>query len=170
MNALGPVRQFGFMTRDIRQSVAFFVEHLSIGPWFLSEMATLSNTRYRGEPVTPTLSVAFAHYGGLEYELMQVHGGEASMWAALLDKPFEREMLHHWCAWPEDYDAALSEATALGYRVVQDGATARGRFAYLETAGVDMALEITEATPARKELQALVANSALDWDGRTHFI
>lgn len=165
--AFGPVRQLGFMTRDLEASIDLFVTQLGIGPWLTLPSGPLADTRYRGVPCTPNLSVAFAYRDGLEYELMQLNDDTPSMWRDLLDLPFERERLHHWCIWPTDYDAALREAIALGYAEVQEGATGRGRFVYLRQPGTDLWLEITEATPGRKALQALVVEGAQGWDGAT---
>lgn len=163
---LGKISQIAFMTRDIRASIGHFAGHLGIGPWFMIEGGGFAECRYRGEPCDPRLTTAFACARGMEFELMQLDNDAPSMWRDALQKPFARESFHHWCRWPEDYDAALAAALSQGYRIYQDGSTARGRFVYLEHPGAsDDILELTEPTPARRAFQALVADAGRTWDG-----
>jgi catechol 2,3-dioxygenase-like lactoylglutathione lyase family enzyme len=160
MTPLGQVTQIGFMTRDIRRSIDYFVTHLGIGPWFLTEHASFATCRYRGQPSEVDLAVAFANARGMEFELMQLNAGGASMWREVLRGGFAREQMHHWCLWPTDYDALIGRAARLGYETLQDGGTARGRFAYLsDPANSDVVLEVTESTPARRAFQRLVAEA-----------
>lgn len=169
--SLGKITQVAFMTRDIRASIDHFADHLGIGPWFMIEGGSFADCRYRGTPSRPILTTAFANARGMEFELMQLDNDEPCMWRDALAKPFVREAFHHWCHWPDDYDATFSEATAQGYRVYQDGATTRGRFAYLEHPETpDDILELTERTPARRAFQDLVADSGRDWDGSRRII
>lgn len=166
MTPLGQVAQIGFMSRDIRRSIDYFVTHLGIGPWFLIEHASFATCRYRGQPSEVDLSAAFANARGMEFELMQLNGGGPSMWADLLKGDFAREQLHHWCIWPADYEELLRRAAGLGYETLQDGGTGRGRFAYLlHPDNADIVLEVTETTPARRAFQKLVAAAGANWDG-----
>jgi hypothetical protein len=168
---LGRITQVAFMTRDIHASIDHFSDHLGIGPWFMIKGGTFAECRYRGEPSRPVLTTAFANARGMEFELMQLDNDEPSMWRDALAMPFARERFHHWCHWPDDYDATLSQARTQGYGVYQDGATTRGRFAYLEhPASPDDILELTERTPERRAFQELVAEAGRAWDGRRRII
>ena len=168
LTPLGKIAQLAFVTRDIRRSVDYFVEELGIGPWFLIERATFTSCRYRGRPSAVELSAAFANPGGgMEFELMQlIRDDGQSMWRDALAAGFVREALHHCCIWPDDYDSTLGDAAAKGYDIIQDGATARGRFAYLHRAAdADHIIELTESTPGRRAFQQLVADAGRNWDG-----
>ena len=112
-------------------------------------------------------AAAFASAGGLEFELMQLlDDGGPNMWREALSQPFERDALHHFCIWPDDYEASLADAMSRGFTVVQDGGTPSGRFVYLsQPGGGDHLLEITESTPRRRAFQKLVADAAGGWDG-----
>ncbi|TKT75737.1 VOC family protein [Aquamicrobium sp. LC103] len=162
----GAINQIAFMSRDIAASIDHFVDRLGIGPWLMIEGGRFAATRYRGVACNPTLTTAFASARGMEFELMQLDNDEPCMWRDALQKPFAREAFHHWCRWPDDYDAALADAFSQGYRVYQDGATTRGRFVYLENPqSPDDILELTERTPPRRDFQELVAAAGLAWDG-----
>lgn len=164
--SLGKITQVAFMTRDIRASIDHFAEHLGIGPWFMIEGGSFTECRYRGTPCAPRLTTAFANARGMEFELMQLDNDEPCMWRDALQRPFTREIFHHWCHWPDDYDACLAEALRLGYGVYQDGSTTRGRFAYLEHPDQpDDILELTERTPGRRAFQEQVAEAGRRWDG-----
>lgn len=165
------ITQVAFMTRDIRASIDHFADHLGIGPWFMIEGGTFAECRYRGAPSNPRLTTAFANARDMEFELMQLDNDEPCMWRDALAKPFAREAFHHWCHWPNDYDATFAEAIAQGYRVYQDGATTRGRFAYLDhPQSPDDILELTERTPARRAFQELVAEAGRAWDGSRRIV
>lgn len=168
LTPLGKVAQIAFVTRDIRASIDYFAEHLGVGPWFLIERSAFTHCLYRGRPCAVEISAAFANAGGIEFELMQlIRDDGASMWRDALDADFERERLHHWCIWPDDYDLTFGRAVAIGYAALQEGATPRGRFAYLQRASdPDHIIELTESTPGRRAFQKLVADAGRDWDGR----
>lgn len=169
--SLGKITQVAFMTRDIGASIDHFVDHLGIGPWFMIAGGGFAETRCRGAPCSPRLTTAFANARGMEFELMQLDNDEPCMWRDALARPFAREAFHHWCHWPDDYDATLAAALAQGHRVYQDGATARGRFVYLEHPGSpDDIIELTERTPARRAFQERVAQAGRDWDGTTRIV
>lgn len=169
--SLGQITQIAFITRDIRASIDHFARHLGIGPWFMIEGGSFAECRYRGVPCDVRLTTAFAHARGMEFELMQLDTDVACMWRDALRRDFAREAFHHTCLWPDDYDATLSAALALGYGVYQDGATARGRFVYLTHPDApDDVLEITEGSPERRAMQAMVAEAGRNWDGRTAIV
>lgn len=169
--SLGKITQCAFITRDINASIHHFTRHLGIGPWFLIEGGSFTECRYRGEPCDVHLTTAFANARGMEFELMQLDNDVPCMWLDALAQDFSRETFHHWCLWPDDYDATLVGAEALGYRICQDGATARGRFVYLDHPDApDDMLEITERSPARRAMQEMVAEAGRGWDGKTAIV
>lgn len=171
LGSLGKITQVAFVTRDIRASIDHFTRHLGIGPWFLIEGGRFAECRYRGVPCEVQLTTAFAHARGMEFELMQLDTDVPCMWRDALQGSFVREVFHHWCLWPDDYDATLNAALDQGYRVYQDGATGRGRFVYLQHPGSpDDVLEITERSPARRAMQEMVAKAAETWDGKTAIV
>lgn len=166
---LGKITQIAFMTRDIQASIEHFVDDLGIGPWFVLERSVFSHSTYRGAPSTVDLTTAFAFGRGMEFELMQVNNDEPSMWRDAAKGEFVRERFHHWCIWPQDYDATLADARARGYETLQEGATPRGRFIYLTNKrSPDEVLELTESTPERRAFQKLVADAGVNWNGREH--
>lgn len=160
------ITQIAFMTRDIWRSIDHFAAHLRVGPWFVMEGGTFAECRYRGVDCAPRLTTAFASARGFEFELMQLDNDVPCMWRDALAAPFAREAFHHWCVWPDDYDAKLDEMLALGHRIYQDGSTARGRFVYLQhPERPDDIVEITERTAERRAFQERVAEAGRVWDG-----
>ena len=87
MLTLGTITQTASITRDIRKSIDYFVDHLGVGPWFIIERSTFTNSTYRGEPVEVDLTTAFASAHGMEFELMQPNSKSPSMSTDALDWP-----------------------------------------------------------------------------------
>src|SRR3954447_25038656 len=66
----GAVRQNGYVVRDLDVAIASWVA-IGVGPWFTLREITQPNSRYRGQPSSPTLSIGFANSGPLQLELIQ---------------------------------------------------------------------------------------------------
>jgi hypothetical protein len=162
----GPITQLAFMTRDIHASIAYYTQRMGIGPWFLAERSRLTG-HYRGQPCEFLLSVAMAHAGGVQLELMQTDDEVPTIYLDWTRRSFVREVQQHVCVWPDDYDGKIALALAAGYENVQDGETGNGRFIYLAHAdSPDHVVEITEQTPKRRAFNTGVANAANGWNGR----
>jgi len=167
MSALfGPLTQVAYVTRDFRASLEFQIRQLGVGPWFVMERAVHTHN-YRGVPVQFTMSVGLANAGDLQIEIMEQHDDAPTVYRDALRRDFVRDYQHHLCMWPEDYDAKMAAASAMGYRLEQDGGNHRGRFAYLShPAHPEHMIEFTEATPDRRAFNAAIAAAARTWDGR----
>lgn len=164
-HALGPIRQLGFLTRDIHAAMEFYSNSLRIGPWFFGE-AKFESLEYLGKPTAPALSFAVAAWGGLQIELMEPHGEGPSAVHAWMHREYTQALQHHVAVWPEDLDTALAAATAGGFEIVQDGTTAAGRFLYLiNPANPECILEMIHATPPRRAFNQHVVDASVAWDG-----
>ena len=163
----GPLRQMGFVVRDVEKAMRHWVEVCGVGPWFHARDAVLPEFTYRGARHDGLrLSVAFANSGDVQIELIQQLCGTPSMFRDFLAEGGGREGLQHWAAWPEDYDGLYRRALAGGCTVGQEGMLGGGRFAYLATEGhPGTVVEIVERTPARRSRAESIRAAALDWDG-----
>lgn len=166
IETLGPIRQLGFLTRDIHASMAFYSATFGIGPWFFGERAHFESLEYLGRPSAPDLAYAVAAWGDLQLELMEPRGAGPSAVHAWMDRDYSQLLQHHVAIWPEDLDAALAAAADGGFEIVQDGTTAAGRFLYLiNPANPECILEITHSTPPRRAFNQHVVDAAAGWDG-----
>lgn len=161
---VGPVRQIGYVVRDLEKALDEWVA-LGVGPWFVvREHAQQVN--YRGEPCEVTISIALANSGELQVELIHQHGDTPSIFTEFLDSG--REGYHQLAWWPDDFDAAVAAAEAAGWPVVWSGGEeTTTRFAYVEPAagGPATVFELMELTDVTRGMGTFVRDAAKDWDG-----
>ena len=160
----GPMRQVGIVVRDIRAALTHWSGAASVGPWFYAPSLDYSSFHYRGVPGKLRLAVALANSGGMQIELMQPLDDSPSMFNDFLRAGHEG--MHHWCVWPDDYDACVERALSAGWRIGQGGDSPRGRWVYFEsTAHPGTVVEVAEASEGRRRINAGVAAAAEGWDG-----
>lgn len=162
----GPLRQMGFVVRDIDKAMRHWVEVCGVGPWFYAEKLPLDHFRYKGKNYDDIhLSIALANSGDVQLELIQQRDEYPSMYRDFLAAGHEG--LQHWSSWPENYRELYDRAIAGGWKVGQEGDTPRGPFVYFLNEGhPGTVIEMAEATPTRRRIFEAVRLAAVDWDGR----
>lgn len=162
----GPMRQIGYVVRDIEKAMRQFSDVCMIGPWFYSEQAKFDSMTYNGNDCSDLrMSMAFANSGDMQIELIQQRCDTPSMYLEFLAGG--REGVQHWSSWPENYHEVYRRALEHGLTVWQEGMHPRGPFAYFRTNGVDgTVVEISELTPGRRSFFDRVRAAAASWDGR----
>jgi len=162
----GPLRQVAFLCRDIDASMRFYTDHLGVGPWFVMERVTLTDSTYRGAPCDIVLSAALAAWGPIQIELLQQHDDKPSIYRDWYQRAFTREVQHHVAYWVEDLAGTIARARDDGFQVEQEGWVPRGGFVYLtHPNNPDQVLELTERSAARDAFNAAIANAAVCWTG-----
>jgi 4-hydroxyphenylpyruvate dioxygenase-like putative hemolysin len=76
------------------------------------------------------LRYAESGFGGLKFEIVEPLEGE-SIYKEFLDK--KGEGIHHLAFVVDDLDAEIAKMAERGFKVIQTGQTARGKFAYFDT-------------------------------------
>lgn len=162
----GPVRQLGYVVRDIERAMLHWSNELGIGPWFYNERFTFNSFVYAGERHDGLqISVAMANSGAMQIELIEQRCRTPSMYLDFLESCGEG--LQHLAFWPDDYEAAYRSAIESGYVVGQEGELPRGRFVYFKSDGPPgTVFEFNEITPVRREIIETIANAGRAWDGR----
>jgi glyoxalase/bleomycin resistance protein/dioxygenase superfamily protein len=160
----GPLRQMGYVVRDIEKAMAHWVEVCGIGPWFYAERLPLDEFRYKGVVYDIEMSVAFANSGDMQIELIQQRNDVPSLYQDFLRAGHEG--LQHWSSWPENYHELRDRALKNGWTIAQEGDTPRGPFIYfLQEGHPGTIIEMSEATPTRKRIFEAVRQAAIGWDG-----
>ncbi len=161
----GPIRQNGYVVRDIESALRHWTEVLGVGPFFYFERVPVEDFRYRGAPSPLEVSIALANWGELQIELIQQRNDAPSMYRDFLEAG--REGLQHVAVWTEAMDAELERLAAVGFRVGQSGTIgAGGRFVYLETeAHPGTVVEVSEISGPKGRFFAHVKQAAAEWDG-----
>ena len=166
--ALGPIRQNGYVVRDMEAALDHWTRVVGVGPWYLIEPVELDWFRHRGEESRPALSIALANSGDLQLELIQQHDDAPSLYREFLDAGHEG--LQHVAFWSTRYGALRDEMLAAGQVLGHEGQIGgeQGRFAYFETPGTPPGgvVEISDVSGSKGRFFEAIRGAAVDWDGR----
>ena len=81
----GPLRQMGYVVRDIEAAMRHWVEVCGVGPWFYAGRLPLTAFTYRGARHDGIhLSIALANSGDVQVELIQQRCDTPSMYRDFL--------------------------------------------------------------------------------------
>ena len=89
----GPIRQNGYVVKDVRAAMDHWVKVLGVGPWFYFDRVKIDWFRHRGAASNVELSIALANSGDLQVELIQQRNDVPSMYREFLGAG--REGLQH---------------------------------------------------------------------------
>jgi hypothetical protein len=161
----GPIRQIGYVVRDIEAAMVHWSTVNGVGPWFYVNKFAFNRFSYRGRDYSGLdAAVAMANSGDLQIELIQQRCQTPSMYLDFLNQ--SGEGLQHVAYWPDDYDAAYADAIKRGNVVGHEGELPRGRFAYFESSGhPGSVFEFNEITPTRRQIIETIRTAAATWDG-----
>ena len=163
----GPVRQAGYVVRDIEAAMDYWSRELGIGPWFYNPRVPIVNYRYEGQAYQPHNSVALANSGYVQVELIQTRNDVPSMYRDFLQAG--RTGLQHVAYWTEQYDADLTRLLAEGFKPVMSGEVGeRGRFVYFDTEyHPGTVIELSEVAGPKGRMFDLIRRESEGWDGKT---
>jgi hypothetical protein len=162
----GPIRQNGYVVRDIQAAMQHWIDVLGVGPWYYIDRVKTDYFRHRGQDSGVEMSIALANSGDLQIELIQQRNDAPSMYKEFLDAGHEG--LQHVAFWSTDYQAAYDRALGLGYTVGHEGQIggAQGRFAYFDSgAHPGSVIELSDISGGKGRFFEHVRKRALDWDG-----
>ena len=162
----GPMRQVGYVVRDIEKAMNHWATVCTVGPWFYFERSAFQTFVYNGRNYDDIqISVAFANSGDIQLELIHQRCNTPSMYQEFLAAGHEG--MQHWSSWPENYDELYKRALDHGYTVCQEGTHTRGPFVYFRNEGhPGTAIEMSELSSGRRRFFDMVREAAIDWDGR----
>lgn len=166
--SFGPIRQMGYVVDDIDAAMRHWIDDLGVGPFYYIEEQPFVNFRYKGAPSSPVISVALAHSGGVQVELIQQRNDEPSAFREFLDSG--EEGLQHVAFWTTSFDEHVREAGRRHMVALQDGWSGSGRpderFAYFTHRGHrGTVVELSEISGRKGALFAAVEDAAQRWDG-----
>ncbi|MFE4501988.1 VOC family protein [Rhodococcus sp. NPDC056743] len=164
----GPLRQLGYVVRDIDSALKYWIDVVGVGPFFFVEDQPLNDFLFRGEPSAPRFSVALAHSGSAQIELIQQHNNEPSAFREFTDRGLEG--LQHVAYWTTDFDRHLTESKQRGLVELQSGRSGSGapdeRFVYFEeSAYPGTVVELSEVSGRKGNLFRAIEAASQGWDG-----
>lgn len=163
---LGPIRQNGYVVRDVEAAMDHWMRWHGVGPWFLIERVELDWFRHRTLDSAPDLSIALANSGDLQIELIQQRNDAPSLYREFLDAGHEG--LQHVAYWTTGYQTLYDELCASGYRLGHEGQIGGpdGRFAYFDSdAHPGTVVEISDISGSKGRFFERVRGAAAEWSG-----
>ena len=127
--------QLGIVVKDIHQAIGHYTRLLSIRPWYRARIVK-SSIYYGGKPIDLELDIAVGYSGRLQFELIQVIGGEPNIYTDLLDT--RGQGIHHIGFVVGRISERIESFKKSGLQPVQHGTLetkgrAITRFAYFDT-------------------------------------
>ena len=161
---LGPVRQVGYVVKDIEKAMQEWVR-LGVGPWFYTEKVPVEDFQYMGKPYDLNMSVALTHSGYIQVELIQQRNDAPSLYRDFLET--RAEGIQHVSHWVEDFDEKSEILIDLGYIIGHSGNIGpNGRFAYFVKDRLPgTILEVSEVSGFKGEFFEAIADICTNWDG-----
>lgn len=163
----GPVRQNGYVVRDIQASMRHWIETLGVGPFFYIEKVPIDWFRHRGVAQELDMTIALANSGDLQIELIQQNNDAPSMYREFAAK--HGEGLQHMSWWSmtyqADYDAALERGLTIGHEGQINGPN--GRFVYFDTdlTHAGTVIELSDVSGTKMRFFDHIRRAAEGWDG-----
>lgn len=161
----GPIRQNGYVVRDIEAALKHWTEAVGVGPFWYFDRVPIESFQYRGASSPMEASIALANSGDLQIELIQQRNDAPSMYQDFLQAG--NEGLQHVAYWTESFDRDLETALEAGFRVGQSGQVgADGRFVYFESDGhPGTVVELSEISGEKGRFFTHIREAASRWDG-----
>ncbi len=164
---LGPVRQNGYVVRDIRAAMDYWVNTVGVGPWFYIDNVKIDYFRYRGREEELTMSIALANSGDLQLELIQQRNDAPSLYKDFLEAGHEG--LQHIAFWTNDYQAAYDDFVTKGHTVGHEGQIGgpQGRFSYFDVDAPHPGalIELSDISGPKGQFFEYIKKTASEWDG-----
>lgn len=162
----GPVRQNGYVVRDIHAAMDHWINAMGVGPWFYIDRVKTDYFRHRGQDAAVEMSIALANAGDLQLELIQQRNDAPSMYKEFLDAGHEG--LQHVAFWSTSYQQLYDQSLARGLKVGHEGQIGgeQGRFAYFDSAAhPGSVIEISDISGNKGRFFDHIRRIAADWDG-----
>lgn len=112
-NILGPVKQWGYLVKDLDEAMACWVEQLGIGPWW-GYRNVCSRALIDGAESDVVMSVGLAYHQGMQIELIHQTNDAPSPYRYFYDNSSDAQVLQQIAYMVPDIDQAISQCEARG--------------------------------------------------------
>jgi hypothetical protein len=161
----GPIRQLGYVVKDLEASAIYWANVLGVGPFFRIDNIVYKGLKYKNGLIDIDVSVALAYSGDLQIELVQQNNSVSSIYSDFMEK--HGEGLQHIAVWPNEFDKNIDMIQQAGGELLMEGEAGGGtRFAYfggLVHAGA--VLEVVTQTSGAMKLYKMMKDASENWDG-----
>ncbi len=162
----GPVRQWGYLVKDLDEAMQAWVTQLGVGPFWGFRNVALSS-HFDNVDSEIVIDVGLAYQNGVQIELIQQQDpSQASPYADFYQSDAKQcfQQVAYFC---QDIDAAVAMAKSNGMR--QRGyveSAMQSRYYYFDAPALDgMLIELMEVDADMIAAFEACAQQADDWDG-----
>jgi hypothetical protein len=161
----GPVKQWGFLVKDLDEAMACWVDQLGVGPWWGFRNVRVTS-QFQGSETNVTMDVGLAFQSGVQIELIHQTNDVASPYRAFYETD-ARQTLHQVAYFAKDIDAAVAKAQGMGMSEVGSVSTLIGtRYVYMDSPALQgLVVELMEIHDGFEEEYERNAAEAQRWDG-----
>jgi hypothetical protein len=156
--------QVGFVVEDVIAAASRWAVVFGVGPFHVMPRVQ-ANCTYRGHASVLDIQFAVAQAGPVQFELIQEHSTQASVFTALA-RAGNQAGFHQLCTLAVDYDETTAHYRRLGYEVACEIVVPDQRVAYVDTtADFGFYTEVAESTPRFVAALATISRTCAGWDG-----
>jgi hypothetical protein len=159
---LGGVIQFAYVVGDIEAAQRDYSALLGVGPWFVRARFVPPHGLLRGQPHTPTITLARGFSGHTMIELICQHDDGPSVFHPAGEP--RRYGFHHWATMSDRFEDTLVRYARAGFsEAFSDTLPSGSRVVYLERrAASEVAgmIEVIEYTRAQEQVYAEMFRAA----------
>jgi hypothetical protein len=156
--------QVGFVVDDVVAAATRWAVVFGVGPFHVMPRVR-ANCTYRGHASVLDIQFAVAQAGPVQFELIQEHSSEESVFTALA-LAGSQAGFHQLCTLTADYDRTTAHYQRLGYDIACEIVVPDQRVAYVDTtADFGFYTELAESTPKFVAALAAISRTCAEWDG-----
>ncbi|BAL24276.1 VOC family protein [Azoarcus sp. KH32C] len=162
----GPVRQIGYVVRDIEAAMKHWTGNMHIGPFYYVPRVPYMDFSHGDSRATPEMSLAIAYSGNTQIELLQQHDDTPTSYRKFLMSGHEG--LHHIGFFTGRLEHTLHRATEAGLEVEQSIVTfdQAGAAVYFRSNGhAGTGLKLVALHAGNADLYRMIQAEAERWDG-----
>lgn len=158
------VVQIAYGVPDMRAAIAWWVEELGVGPWYLWERAGGEGSLYRGQPSGAEFAIAIAYSDKMMFELIQPLDDKPSVYKDMHDRNVWG--FHHLAKMRPNVRQIAKEREARGQPIVFQAPVPGGEVFFVDPGkGAPGLLELIEDNEPTRKVFEEIWRAALDWNG-----
>jgi hypothetical protein len=162
---LDGICQVAYVVADVDVAMHDYTASLGVGPWFVRGPFVPPQGRLRGEPNSPSLTLARGFSGHTMVELIAQHDDGPSVYHE--GGGPRRYGFHHWATMTADFDAAVARLQSAGFdEAYYDVLPTGSRVMYVDDGGRTLPgmVELIEHTDAQERVYTEMYLASVGWD------
>ncbi len=163
---LGPVKQWGYLVKDLDQAMACWIEQLGIGPWW-GYRNVPAKAVVDGQENDLVMSVGLAYHQGVQIELIHQTNDVLSPYSYFYRDSDDAQVLQQIAYMVPDVDAAMRQCEQRGMQEVGRIVPAPGvNYIYMSSPALKgIAIELMPHDQGFLDEYERNAAEAASWDG-----